>query len=96
VRAMRDLGSFEEDSKPRAYELPWTREMARQLQQAEREAEANGTGVLMTLPFEGTEDDLEQRFYPAPQEALPPKQAARESAFVLQQSSPSPPRDRSR
>src|SRR5262245_47376930 len=34
--------------EPRAYQLPWSTEAAQQLQQAQAEAEANGTGVEMT------------------------------------------------
>jgi hypothetical protein len=62
-----------EASEPCAYVLPWSVEAAQQLQQAMSEAEANGTGVRMTLPFEPSLDDSEPMFYALPQPAMPPK-----------------------
>ena len=59
--------------EPRAYVLPWSRELAEQLQTAQREAEENRSGVQMRLPFEPSLDDREQKFYALPQPALPPK-----------------------
>jgi hypothetical protein len=60
-------------AEPRAYVLPWDRNSAEQLQQALREAERNGGGVQMRLPFEPSLDDREPKFYALPQPALPPK-----------------------
>ena len=60
-------------SEPRAYVLPWDRASAEQLQQAMREAEQNGSGVQMRLPFEPSLEDREPKFYAQPQPALPPK-----------------------
>jgi hypothetical protein len=60
-------------AEPRAYVLPWDRTRAEQLQQAMREAERQGNGVEMRLPFEPSLDDQEQKFYARPQPALPPK-----------------------
>ena len=59
--------------EPRAYVLPWDRASAEQLQQALREAEQNGSGVQMRLPFEPSLEDREPKFYAQPQPALPPK-----------------------
>jgi hypothetical protein len=59
--------------EPRAYVLPWDRTSAEQLQQALREAEEQGSGVQMRLPFEPSLDDREPKFYALPQPALPPK-----------------------
>jgi hypothetical protein len=59
--------------EPRAYALPWNREVAQQLQQARRKAEEQGTGLGMRLPFEHSWDKQEPKFYPLPQPALPPK-----------------------
>jgi hypothetical protein len=59
--------------EPRAYVLPWRRDLAEQLQTALREAEQNGSGVQMRLPFEPTLDDREPKFYALPQPTLPPK-----------------------
>jgi hypothetical protein len=60
-------------SEPRAYVLPWDRASAEQLQQAMREAEQNGGGVQMRVPFEPSLEDREPKFYALPQPALPPK-----------------------
>jgi len=62
-----------EVAEPRAYVLPWDRASAEQLQQALREAEQQGSGVQMRLPFEPSLDDREPKFYALPQPALPPK-----------------------
>lgn len=59
--------------EPRYYVLPWDRRMAEELQAAIRQAEANGTGVRVRLPFEPSLDDSEPMFYAPPQPALPPK-----------------------
>jgi hypothetical protein len=60
-------------SEPRAYVLPWDRASAEQLQEAMREAEQQGSGVQMRVPFEPSLEDREPRFYAQPQPALPPK-----------------------
>ena len=59
--------------EPRSYVLPWSRELAQQLQDAMEEAEERESGVRMRLPFERSLDDREPRFYALPQPALPPK-----------------------
>lgn len=66
--------------EPRAYELPWNRDQARQLQEALRAAENDGTGVRMRLPFEPTLDPEKPKFYALPQPALPPKDAPQQAA----------------
>jgi hypothetical protein len=70
--------------EPRAYVLAWDRESAEQLQQALREAEQNGSGVQMRLPFEPSLDDLEPKFYAQPQPALPPKDLVQPEPEVYQ------------
>ena len=45
--------------EPRAYVLPWSVQAAQQLQEAMSQAEAEGTAVRMTLPFEPSLDDRE-------------------------------------
>ena len=60
--------------EPRAYVLPWDRSRAEELQQATRDAEQQGSGVEMRLPFEASLEDREPKFYVRPQPALPPKQ----------------------
>ncbi|MEX2648038.1 MAG: hypothetical protein WD673_03390 [Alphaproteobacteria bacterium] len=66
---------FADAPEPRAYVLPWDREVAEQLQGALREAERNDTGVIMNLPFEHSWDPRQPKFYALPQPALPPKDA---------------------
>jgi hypothetical protein len=62
--------------EPRAYVLPWDRAAAEELQAAKREADEQGGGVQMRLPFEPSLDDREPKFYAQPQPALPPKDLA--------------------
>jgi hypothetical protein len=59
--------------EPRAYTLPWSRDVAQQLQEARRKAEEQGTGLGMRLPFEHSWDKQEPKFYPLPQPTMPPK-----------------------
>ena len=66
--------------EPRAYALPWHRDLAEQLQAAQREAEESQSQVQMRLPFEDSLDDLEPKFYAMPQPQLPPKDLEREPA----------------
>jgi hypothetical protein len=63
-------------AEPRAYVLPWNRDTAERLQQAQREAQQQGGDVRMRLPFEPSLDDQEPQFYALPQPALPPKDYA--------------------
>jgi hypothetical protein len=60
-------------AEPRAYILPWNRDLAEQLQATLREAEQRQGDVRMRLPFEPSLDDREPKFYAMPQPALPPK-----------------------
>jgi hypothetical protein len=59
--------------EPRAYTLPWNRDVAQQLQEARRKAEEQGTGLSMRLPFEHSWDKQEPKFYPMPQPTMPSK-----------------------
>lgn len=61
------------DVEPNLYRLPWDRRMAEQLQEAQREADRNGTRPVMRLPFENSWDDREPRFYALPQPRTPDK-----------------------
>ncbi|MCW2243480.1 hypothetical protein [Azospirillum canadense] len=58
---------------PNLYRLPWDRRMAEQLQEAQKEAQRNGTQPMMRLPFERSWDDREPRFYALPQPKMPDK-----------------------
>jgi hypothetical protein len=64
-------------AEPRAYSLPWSRDLAEQLQAAQREASENQSQVQMRLPFEHSLDDQEPKFYAMPQPQLPPKELDR-------------------
>lgn len=70
--------------EPRAYRLPWDREVAQQLEKAQAEAERNGTPLVMDMPFERSFDRRERRFYALPQPALPEKPLAGQGARVYQ------------
>ena len=73
------------EAEPRAYRLPWSQQMAQQLQQALEQAQRNGTEARMRLPFEPTLDARAPKFYAAPQPALPPKDYAQPPAQVYEQ-----------
>ena len=62
-----------EIQEPRSYVLPWSREMAQQLQDAMDEAQEQDSGVRMRLPFEQSLDPDEPKFYALPQPSLPEK-----------------------
>ncbi len=64
---------LEGTNEPRAYVLDWDEQRARELHEAQRGAEANGTEVRMRKPFAGGGGDREPVFYAEPQRALPPK-----------------------
>lgn len=73
------------EEAPRAYALPWSRQLAEQLQSAGREAEQAGSEMRMRSPFAGEPslDDQEPVFYAAPQAPMPPKaEAAPAQIFV--------------
>ena len=72
--------------EPRAYVLPWDREMAQQLYDAQRSAEAEGNGVRMSMPFERSWDKRERRFYAAPQPPVPDKHKQKDQPFIFQKS----------
>lgn len=59
---------------PRAYVLPWSQDMAEALRAAEAEAEANGTDVIVSDPFNANLAPGD-RFTTPPPPALPPKRA---------------------
>ena len=60
--------------EPSYYVLPWDRKTAEELQKALKEAEANGTGVEMQWPEEGSLERREPMFHALPQPAMPPKE----------------------
>jgi hypothetical protein len=71
--------------EPRAYVLPWNRQMAEQLQAALRDAEERRSDVQMRLPFEPSLDDREPKFYALPQPTLPSKDLDQPPVQVYQQ-----------
>lgn len=72
-----------EVDEPRAYQLPWSEETAKELHKAKQEAEEAGTQVSMKKPFEKTVDNQEPIFYAAPQPPPPMKQVADEQPIVF-------------
>jgi len=56
--------SFASQGEPRAYALPWSEKLARQLHKAEKQGEASGRKVLMRRPFGGDFNRMERVFYP--------------------------------
>jgi hypothetical protein len=71
-----------DSSEPCAYVLPWSLQAAQQLQEAMSQAEADGTAVRMTTPFESSLDHREPMFYAMPQPAMPPKDDQQGSPLV--------------
>ena len=66
-----------DDAKePRAYKLPWSDEMARQLHESQRSAEREGGQVQVRMRKAQQQIDGERMFYAKPRQALPPKQVA--------------------
>jgi len=65
--------AFGDMREPRAYQLPFDRDMAEQLRRAREAGERSGGGVRMRLPFEPSLDDGEPRFYAPPPPRLPLK-----------------------
>ena len=59
--------------EPRAYRLPWSEEMARQLHEAKRESEQNGGAVRMRYRKSDRLVEGQKVFYTEPQAAPPPK-----------------------
>jgi hypothetical protein len=53
--------------------LPWSQEAAQQLQNAMSQADADGTGVEMSVALAGDPDSEEPVFYAKPQPPLPVK-----------------------
>jgi hypothetical protein len=72
--------------EPRAYALPWSEHLARQLHGARRSAETSGTRLKMRLPFRPSLDERQQVFYAAPQAPPPEKQAPDEGPLQYQRS----------
>jgi hypothetical protein len=63
-----------DSDEPRAYVLPWDEQVARQLHEAQRAAEAEGGTVQVRLaPQQNNLDPAERMFYTAPPAAPPPK-----------------------
>lgn len=59
--------------EPRAYALPWDEARARELHEATREAEAEGTKVKLRNPMPENEEPEETLFYAEPHAPLPAK-----------------------
>lgn len=62
------------EEQPRAYALPWDDSLARELHEAQQEAEGAGTPLRVRLPFEPSLNEEQPMFHTPPQPPLPPKQ----------------------
>lgn len=82
--------ALEGTAEPRAYALPWSEKLARQLHGARRSAEASGTRVKMRLPFENSLDRRDRVFYAAPRSPPPEKQTPVENPLNFQHSQSDP------
>jgi hypothetical protein len=65
--------ALEGADEPRAYVMPWTREAAQQLQDAQEQAAEEGGEVRMQMPFERSLENRQRMFYAEPQPAPPAK-----------------------
>ena len=82
--------ALEGTAEPRAYALPWSEKIARQLHGARRSAEASGTRVRMRLPFQDSLDRRDRVFYAAPQPPPPEKQTPVQNPLNFQHSRSNP------
>ncbi|MBT5047787.1 MAG: hypothetical protein HOM58_04735 [Rhodospirillaceae bacterium] len=60
-------------TEPRAYMLPYSEELAKQLHGAQRDARKAGTKTKMKRPFANDRDTEKPQFFAAPQKARPVK-----------------------
>jgi hypothetical protein len=80
--------SFPEADQPRAYVLPWNRQVAQQLQGANRQAQKTKSKVRMRRPFQVSMDARKELFYAAPQSGGPEKNPRDGSAMVYNREEP--------
>jgi len=73
-------------AEPRAYALPWSQELARQLHGAESNAKQSGTEVRMRSPFEASLDERQRMFYAAPPPPPPLKDTPEQNPLQFQRS----------
>ena len=74
---------FEGQDEPRAYTLPWSENLAKQMRKAQQEADAEGTSVKMRRPFDENLDKMERVFYPEPRTPPPAKQVSQSQAPLV-------------
>lgn len=72
-----------EADAPRAYVLPWDRDLAQQLQEARRDATRNRTGLHIRRPFETSLAHDRPVFYATPQPALAAKQPPADAPVMV-------------
>lgn len=66
---------FDGETEPRAYRLPWNLAMAKQLRQAQGQAERRKSKVMMKSLKGKTENPTDRLFYAPPRPPPPPKVA---------------------
>ncbi len=75
-------------AEPRAYRMPWSKDLAQQLQDATEESQNTQTGVRMRSPF-GTEawkDDQKPAFYSPPRRAPAEKASIGSEPLIFEES----------
>jgi len=75
--------SLQSADQPRYFRLPWNDELARQLHEASRDAEGQGTDVKISKMLENSTEHREPIFYAAAPPPLPAKQPEKEQPLVI-------------
>ncbi len=68
---------FDDSDGPKAYVLPWSKQAAKQLRNAQQRAKSMGTRVRVKRPFEKRLETSEPQFHAEARPALPEKTLAR-------------------
>ena len=71
--------------EPRSYTLPWSHQLAQQLQDAQREARRHRNGVRVNRPFDRDRDSSKRMFYATPQPPNPLKDGPNEAPLEFKQ-----------
>lgn len=76
---MPDIGIFvylllPGHEEPRSYKIPWDKDLAKQIEDAVREGQKNGTGAALKMPFEPSWSEDPPMPYAIPQPKLPLKE----------------------
>lgn len=75
--------AFDDVTEPRAYALPWSDQLARELHESRRMAEDLGMDLRMRLPFKESATDERPRFFAEPQPAPEEKAVVAENPIIV-------------